>query len=346
MVQEQMTYEEWGSSGEEQQEEMRPEGNVSLLGVSSTLRAVVRIKQKYQALKKRRQAMTLLASGQLLGAPARTSPKIFTFDTSASAMSSQPLRKKRKKRTVLFPNRRRKALVPTELSHARFCLYLLSAILFLQNNKLDVQFCPARVKEFCNRVERKRSRYEEIYEATECSAGAPSAGRGQAQDSRAHYHQLHDRILDNITCQTRTRFQEHERLMFLSLLDLQTFWEYQKTFLHAAFSILTQSHGKSPTDLLDFLQQKNRSESMGQLYTLVGLTVTTVSTASVELTFSAQNRIKTYARNTTGQTRLSALALMAIEKNFLMDLKRTCNLYHRVIEIFLRKERRMHFVYK
>ncbi|XP_077478098.1 torsin-4A isoform X2 [Stigmatopora argus] len=127
-----MTYEEWGSSGEEQQEEMRPEGNVSLLGVSSTLRAVVRIKQKYQALKKRRQAMTLLASGQLLGAPARTSPKIFTFDTSASAMSSQPLRKKRKKRTVLFPNRRRKALVPTELSHARFCLYLLSAILFLQ----------------------------------------------------------------------------------------------------------------------------------------------------------------------------------------------------------------------
>ncbi|XP_077458673.1 uncharacterized protein LOC144075488 [Stigmatopora argus] len=169
----------------------------------------------------------------------------------------------------------------------------------------------------------------------------------QAQDSCVHYHQLHNRILDNITCQTRTRFQEHERLMFLSLLDPQKFWEYQKTFPHAAFSILTQSQGKSPTDLIDFLQQKNLSESMGRLYTLVGVTVTIpVSTASVERTFSAQNRIKTYARNTTGQTRLSALALMAIEKNFLMDLKRTCNLYHRVIEIYLRKERRMHFVYK
>ncbi|XP_077447404.1 zinc finger MYM-type protein 1-like [Stigmatopora argus] len=168
-----------------------------------------------------------------------------------------------------------------------------SDVLFsiLQNHKLDVQFCLARVKEFWDTVERERSRYEEIYEATEHSAGAPSARRGQVQDSRVHYQQLHDRILDNIICQTRTRFQDHERLMFLSLLDSQMFQEYQETFPHAAFSTLTQSHGTlfdlprlrtelivmyamddfagtSPTDLLDFLQQKNLSESMGQLYTL------------------------------------------------------------------------------
>lgn len=62
-------------------------------------------------------------------------------------------------------------------------------------------------------------------------------------------------------------------------------------------------------------------------------------------TFSALKRIKTYARNTTGQARLSALALMAIEKDFLMKLKHTDNLYDRVIELFLRKERGMDFVY-
>lgn len=61
----------------------------------------------------------------------------------------------------------------------------------LQDKKLDVQFCLVRAKEFCDTVERERSRYEEIYEATECSAGAPSAQRGQAQDPCAHYHQLH-----------------------------------------------------------------------------------------------------------------------------------------------------------
>ncbi|XP_077450922.1 uncharacterized protein LOC144069402 [Stigmatopora argus] len=181
------------------------------------------------------------------------------------------------------------------------------------NHKLDVQFCLARVKEFCDTVERERSRYEEIYKATERSAGAPSARRDQAQNYRVHYQQLHDRILDNIICQTRTRFQDHERLMFLSLIDSQMFQEYQETFPHAAFSTLTQSHGtlfdlprlrtelivmyamddfagKSPTDVLDFLQQKNLSESMGQLYTLVCLAVTIpVSTASVERTFSALN---------------------------------------------------------
>lgn len=70
-----------------------------------------------------------------------------------------------------------------------------------------------------------------------------------------------------------------------------------------------------------------------------------VSTASVERTFSALKRIKTYARNTSGQAQLSALASMAIEKDFLMELKRTDNLHDRVIEIFLRIER-MDFVFK
>ncbi|CAK6975955.1 zinc finger MYM-type protein 1-like isoform X1 [Scomber scombrus] len=167
----------------------------------------------------------------------------------------------------------------------------------LQDKKLDVQFCLSRVKEFCDIVEQERSRFEEIYEATESTTGAPTARRGPAQDPRAHYHKHHGKILDNILCQTQTRFQDHEKLMFVTLLDPQKFREYQKKFPHAAFSSLTQSHGtlfdlswlkteltvmyamddfagKSPTDLLDFLQQKNLSESMGQLYTFVCLAVT------------------------------------------------------------------------
>ncbi|KAK3566262.1 hypothetical protein QTP86_030551 [Hemibagrus guttatus] len=172
------------------------------------------------------------------------------------------------------------------------------------DKKLDVQSCLARVKEFCDTVERGRSRYEELYEATERTAGAPSARRGQAQDP--HYRQLHGRILDNIICQTQTRFQDHEKLMFVTLLDPQKFQEYKKKFLHAAFSSLIQSHGalfdlsrlktelivmyamddftgKSPTDLLDFLHQKNLSESMGQLYTLFELVSSQVEQHSSEM---------------------------------------------------------------
>lgn len=40
-----------------------------------------------------------------------------------------------------------------------------------------------------------------------------------------------------------------------------------------------------------------------------------------------------------------ALALMAIEKDFLTELKRD-NLHDKVIELFFRKERRMDFVFK
>ncbi|XP_051918603.1 zinc finger MYM-type protein 1-like [Hippocampus zosterae] len=243
----------------------------------------------------------------------------------------------------------------------------------LQTKWLDVQFCMARVNEFCEAVERAREKFGEIYEETERVSGAPSVrgGRGAAQDDpRAHYQRLHTSVLDNILSQIRTRFEDHERLMFLSLLDPQRFHSYRKKFPQTALSSLTQSHGalfdlprlkteltvmygmidfvgKNPADLHNFLRSKNLSESMGQLYTLACLAVTIpVSAASVERSFSALKRIQTYARNTAGQKRLSALASMSIEKDLLMDLKRTDKLYNRATEVFLRKERRIDFIFK
>lgn len=159
----------------------------------------------------------------------------------------------------------------------------------LQTKTLDVQFCMARVNEFCNTVERARGKFSEIYEETVRISGGSSARRGQGAaqgDVRAHYQQLHISILDNILSQIRNRFQDHEMLRFLSLLDPQHFQTYRKKFPQTAFSNLTQSHGalfdlprlkteltvmytmadfegKSPADLHDFLRSKNLSESMG-----------------------------------------------------------------------------------
>ncbi|KAK0145579.1 hypothetical protein N1851_015533 [Merluccius polli] len=108
-----------------------------------------------------------------------------------------------------------------------------SDVLFaiLQSKTLDVQFCLARVKEFCDTIERARGRFDEIYEATARISSAPSARRGPAKgDVRAHYHQLHSNVLDNILCQIWNRFQDHEQLMFLSLLDSQQFKTYRFRF--------------------------------------------------------------------------------------------------------------------
>lgn len=130
---------------EERDENQRDSPAPSLSSFSSTLRAVIRIKQKYQALKKRRQEMALGPGGA--GAPTRTSPKIFTFDglspfvlpTLSSSMAQRKKRRKRKR--VLYPNRRRRRVPPRqERSRATNCLYLLCAIVFLQVKNLIPSF--------------------------------------------------------------------------------------------------------------------------------------------------------------------------------------------------------------
>ncbi|TKS84876.1 Torsin-4A Torsin family 4 member A [Collichthys lucidus] len=112
----------------------------SLSSFSSSLRAVIRIKQKYQAMKKRRQelALGLGGAGNPTGAAPRTSPKIFTFDgltpIAYSTLAAAPQRKKRRRRKrVLFPNSGGCRAPPRqEQSRAKYCLYLLFAIVFMQ----------------------------------------------------------------------------------------------------------------------------------------------------------------------------------------------------------------------
>ena len=122
--------------GDEEQEEGPRDAAPCL---SSTLRAVIRIKQKYQALKKRREelALGLGGAGTLTGAPGRTSPKIFTFD-GVTPLSAVPQKKKRRRRRgVMFPHGTRQRAPPKqECSRAKYCLYLLFAIVFLQVGNL------------------------------------------------------------------------------------------------------------------------------------------------------------------------------------------------------------------
>ncbi|MEQ2283057.1 hypothetical protein AMECASPLE_007191 [Ameca splendens] len=106
----------------------------------ASLRAVIRIKQKYQAIKRRRQEMALGlgTQGGLTGAPRCTSPKIFTFSGLTPppfpAIPSVPQKKKKRgrKRDVLYPPERRRKMPKQERSRATSCLYLLFVIVFIQ----------------------------------------------------------------------------------------------------------------------------------------------------------------------------------------------------------------------
>lgn len=136
-----------GSQTEEDMEEQAEEDGemksvpLTLSQFSSSVRAVIRIRQKYQAMKKRRLEVSGgRGAGLLPGAPGRTSPRIFTFDgltpsmmTSSNPFTS-PRRKKRGRRSrVMFPSGGdRRAPPKQEQSRAKNCLFLLFAIVFLQ----------------------------------------------------------------------------------------------------------------------------------------------------------------------------------------------------------------------
>nr|CAI5823530.1 unnamed protein product [Callosobruchus analis] len=72
-----------------------------------------------------------------------------------------------------------------------------------------------------------------------------------------------------------------------------------------------------------------------------------VTSASVERSFSALKRIKTYNRSKMTQDRLTALSLITIEKYLVSELKETDNFYDNVIDYFANsKNRRLPLLYK
>ncbi|XP_043087585.1 torsin-4A [Puntigrus tetrazona] len=115
--------------------ETKENGTGSFSQFSSSVRAMVRIRQKYLAIKKRRLEIAAVSSQGFIS-PRSTSPKVFTFENLQEPINSNPSspRKRRKKRKgrVLYPSSTLRAVPTKERSRAKNCLYLLCIIVFLQ----------------------------------------------------------------------------------------------------------------------------------------------------------------------------------------------------------------------
>ena len=97
---------------------------------------------------------------------------------------------------------------------------------------------------------------------------------------------------------------------------------------------------KSVSDLMEFINVNDLSDAMLELFRLCTLILTIPSTtASVERSFSALKRIKTYQRNATVENRISGLSTMSIEADLLKHLTQTEELYEKVINLFAEKNR-------
>ena len=98
---------------------------------------------------------------------------------------------------------------------------------------------------------------------------------------------------------------------------------------------------KTPAELLSFLYQNDLIQTVPEATKLLKLMlIVPATTSSVERSFSALKRTKTYNKNRTEEKRLSSLAIIAIEKKRLQKLRQNKeNFYNNVIDIFVQKDR-------
>ena len=167
-----------------------------------------------------------------------------------------------------------------------FCLavfhkiYSLTDVLFsyLQKSSFDILSSWMKIDTTLQKIQELRNDFDIFYEATERDVGAPRPRRrstASTGDARTNFRVLFNEKVDTITQHMQTRFSDFVKIQFLDLLDGSKYSEYQKTFPEESFKCLldtygfvfdeillknqliflyslTEFHGKSPTEMLQF----------------------------------------------------------------------------------------------
>lgn len=255
-------------------------------------------------------------------------------------------------------------------------IFSITGVLFdvLQTKSNDISFCIRKLTDAKENIANKREDFQEIFsKASDIETTEPLSKRLRVDnvgDVSTSFRKLYNEILDNIVGQIEVRFQNFEKLQFLELITPSREDRYGKAFPENAFSSLKMAYGqhfdfprlrsellvcyskedfknKSANELLTYLKETQIDSALYELTKLCNLIATIpASSASVERSFSALKRIKTYARNAQKEERMSKLALLSIEKKLLENIRRNQNFYDQVIDDFAAKERRIELVYK
>ena len=171
-------------------------------------------------------------------------------------------------------------------------------------------------------------------------------------------------IIDSTVMQLKTRFKDLETVEFIELLDSKKYKAYKENFPDKLIVNLAKTYGRHFNlsrlknelkvvysqgefndlhlhQLVQHLQDSELNKALPEFYKLVSLIATIPCTsASVERSFSALKRIKSYLRGTMGEERLSQLALMNIEAELLMSCKTSPHFYDKIIDKFAKDQNR------
>lgn len=174
---------------------------------------------------------------------------------------------------------------------------------------------------------------------------------------------------DTVISQVEQRFSQSDHLIAAKLVDSSFFPQHVLSFptpeldcavklwpalgnkekLKSELTTLyrhSELHtGNTALSLLKSIHENNLEDTFAETVILVKIIVTTpMTTSESERNFSTLKRIKTFTRNTMGQLRLNALAMLSIESQLIQQLQ---DFIPKVIETFCqRKDRRVAFLFK
>lgn len=102
----------------------------------------------------------------------------------------------------------------------------------------------------------------------------------------------------------------------------------------------------SVSDVWKSIQSCGLDTACHEIIKLCELTLSIPATASTERSFSVLKRIKNFVRNSTGQDRLTNLALLSIEKGLVQEMSEQETFYDDVINRFAERSRRIPLNFK
>lgn len=213
-------------------------------------------------------------------------------------------------------------------------------------------------------------KFQNTFDEVKTLAQVPTSRRGTNITLEKKYEEIYNKLIDNILTQIDVRFRALNEIQFVQLLDNKLFEFFKKNFPQHLLQNLESSYGnffdlnKLKNELITLYSsekfQSNHIQTI--LKSLFELDLTEVfseviklskliltlpsSTATVERSFSALKRIKTYCRNSMLEERLSNLGIISIEKELLRSIKSQDSFYDKVIDIFIKKTRRLDLIYK
>ena len=218
----------------------------------------------------------------------------------------------------------------------------------MQSTSLTVKKAEDHIRNFKNSVARIRNSTITDHESVNLSAAAKE-------------------VCDSVNLNVAERFKFSGHLRIAQLFDEKKFNAYISTFPSNlveevktyypevesktlvnelnTFYKRKEMHKCGLVKILADLKENNLDKSFTEITKLLNILIAIpMCSTEAERSFSVLKRIKTYLRNTMGQTRLNSLSVLSIGR----DLVSECDGFNsKVIEMFVeKKERRMHFTYK